>query len=82
MRLEWLSSGRANLQCSAGVLLLFIVGLKRLILLPPARPDLSTGQQDRKLDDVSKIEGCASVELRHLDAERWKSSHQKSIRVL
>ncbi|NKI45799.1 hypothetical protein HFV06_01340 [Pseudomonas fluorescens] len=81
MRLEWLCSGRANLQCSAGVMLLFIVGLKRLILLHPALPDLSTGQQDRKLDDVSKIEGCAPVELGHLDAERWMSSHQKSIRA-
>lgn len=33
----------------------FIVRLKRLILLHPAQPDLSTGQQDRKLDDVATI---------------------------
>lgn len=70
MRLEWLSRGRANLQWSVGAMLLFIVRLKRLILLHPARPDLSIGQQDQKLDDVSTIGGCAPVELGHLDAER------------
>lgn len=57
MRLEWLSRGRANLQWSVGAMLLFILRLKRLILLHPARPDLSTGQQDQKLDDVSTIGG-------------------------